>query len=105
MADFSGVNNINRIVSILIGWGCDFCILLDNDQQGRSEYLVLKDKLCIPLEKICFTDGTNIYNTRVNHEIENIFSKNDFVKLNSISLTKSSLNTIPKILQFIFVKK
>ena len=52
--------------------------MLDNDQQGRDEYLVLTEKLCVPKENISFTDGTNIYNTRTNHCIENIFSKEDF---------------------------
>lgn len=76
----SGVNNINRIVSILIGWGCEYFILLDNDKQGRDEYLVLTKNLCIPIEKICFTDGTNVYNTKLKHDIEKVFSKTDFEK-------------------------
>ncbi len=76
----SGVNNINKIASILIGWGCEYFILLDNDQQGRDEYLVLTKKLCIPTDKICFTDGTNIYDTKVKHDIEKIFSETDFCK-------------------------
>lgn len=74
----SGVNNINKIVSILIGWGCEYFILLDNDQQGRNEYVVLTEKLCVPTEKICFTDGTNIYDIKAKHYIEKIFSKSDF---------------------------
>ena len=76
----SGVNNINKIVSILIGWGCEYFILLDNDKQGRDEYLVLTKNLCVPIEKICFTDGTNNYNTKITHDIEKIFSKIDFDK-------------------------
>lgn len=41
----AGVNNINRIVSILIGWGCQFKILLDYDKAGYNEYEVLINKL------------------------------------------------------------
>ncbi|WP_078554289.1 hypothetical protein [Bacillus alkalicellulosilyticus] len=37
----AGVSNINRVVSILIGWGCGFKILLDYDSAGYNEYDVL----------------------------------------------------------------
>ena len=75
-----GVNNINRIVSILIGWGCDYAIILDNDEQGRNEYKKLTKKLGVEKEKIVFTDGTNEINDIVSHTIENIFDKNDYDK-------------------------
>lgn len=41
----AGVYNINRIASILIGWGCKFKILLDYDIDGKNEYDVLVNKL------------------------------------------------------------
>lgn len=41
-----GVNNIHHIASILIGWGCEFKILLDYDNAGFEEYKkLLKLKL------------------------------------------------------------
>ncbi|WP_404457592.1 AAA family ATPase [Sutcliffiella horikoshii] len=51
----SGVNNINRIVSILIGWGCEFKVLLDYDKAGYTEYDFLVNKLDETLkDKILF---------------------------------------------------
>ncbi|MFD1039327.1 AAA family ATPase [Virgibacillus byunsanensis] len=51
----AGVSNINRIVSILFGWGCEFKILLDYDKAGYKEYDVLVNKLDETLEdKILF---------------------------------------------------
>lgn len=51
----AGVSNINRIVSILIGWGCQFKILLDYDKAGYNEYEVLINKLDETLkDKIVF---------------------------------------------------
>lgn len=73
-----GVDNINRIVSILIGWGCDYAIILDNDTQGRNEYKKLTKKLDVLNDKISFTDGTNILNDKANHMVENVFSSNDY---------------------------
>ena len=53
----AGVSNINRIVSILIGWGCEFKILLDYDKAGYTEYDVLINKLDETLkEKILFVN-------------------------------------------------
>lgn len=73
-----GVSNIDKIVSILIGWGCKYFILLDNDKQGRDEYKELLEKLCVPVENICFTDGTNFLNNKIDHTIENVFSDKDY---------------------------
>lgn len=73
-----GVDNINRIVSILIGWGCDYAIILDNDTQGRNEYKKLTKKLNVSNDIISFTDGTNTLNDKINHMIENIFSRDDY---------------------------
>lgn len=76
----TGVNNVNRIVSILIGWGCDYTIILDNDAQGRTEYQKLLNKLNVSTDNIFFTDGTNVLNKNANHMIENVFSKDDYNK-------------------------
>lgn len=75
-----GVDNINRIVSILIGWGCDYAIILDNDKQGRTEYQKLLNRLNVSKYNISFTDGTNVLDKKVTHTIENVFSKDDYDK-------------------------
>lgn len=75
-----GVDNVNRIVSILIGWGCDYAIILDNDTQGRTEYQKLLNKLNVSKNDISFIDGTNVLDKNANHMIESVFSKDDYDK-------------------------
>lgn len=84
----AGVSNINRIVSILIGWGCEFKILLDYDKAGYNEYDVLVNKLDETLEdKIVFVN----FNEEVVKEkmvsnpktIESLISKDDSKKMST----------------------
>lgn len=77
----TGVCNINRLVSIMIGWGCNYKVIMDNDDEGRKEYGILKEKLNVELENISFTDATNILNENIKHTVENMFSKEDFKNL------------------------
>lgn len=48
-----GVTNINRIASILIGWGCSFKIMIDYDEQAYYEY----ERLC----KLGLTERKDIF--------------------------------------------
>ncbi|MBS4536783.1 AAA family ATPase [Clostridium sp. D2Q-14] len=82
----AGVNNINRIVSILIGWGCDFKILLDYDKQGEAEYNVLVNKLDEELiSKIYFVNCKTEPNEKEMKSfpktIESLISENDYNNL------------------------
>lgn len=49
-----GVDNVNSIVSILKGWGCNFKVILDYDYQGYSECEKLVKKLDLKLEEDVF---------------------------------------------------
>ena len=71
-----GADNIIPIASILFGWGCDFLILLDQDDKGRIIYDKLDSKMHIILGNLSFIDGTSEKGTGV-FEIENLFSVND----------------------------
>lgn len=92
----AGVRNINKIVSILIGWGCEFKILLDYDKAGYDEYDVLVNKLDETLkDKVSFV---NCYkevvkeNMRSNPQtIESLISKSISEKL-SVPFDNSSLS-------------
>ncbi len=84
----AGVSNINRIVSILIGWGCDFKILLDYDNAGYKEYKVLVNDLCCKLQnKIVFvncksaSDITTEEITDSKFSIENLIDEKDYKKM------------------------
>lgn len=69
----TGVNNIHNIASILLGWGCCFKIILDNDKQGKKEYDVLMNKLLIDEHNIIFVNSSDTKN----ETIENLFSPHD----------------------------
>lgn len=75
-----GVGNINRIASILLGWGCDFKILIDFDEPAYYEY----EKLCkigLAKQKDIFTvvcreiDKDSMFKTP--KTIEDIFDEKD----------------------------
>lgn len=76
----TGADNILPISSILYGWGCEFIILLDQDDKGRAIYDKFNDKNHPFLEKILFVDGSNNKAT-IDFEIEDLFSLNDKNKL------------------------
>ena len=76
----TGADNILPISSILYGWGCEFIILLDQDDKGRGIYDKFNDKNHPFLEKILFIDGNNEKGTN-DFEIEDLFSLNDQNKL------------------------
>lgn len=71
------VDNINNIASIFIGWGCDFKVILDQDNAGRKQYKILTSKLAIKPSNIVFADGEKEPNNKKTFTIEEIFSDND----------------------------
>ena len=77
----TSVDNIHNIVSILIGWGCTFKIILDQDGSGRGQYKVLTNNSLTDISNISFVDGTNKPNTKLKITIEDIFSKSDKINI------------------------
>lgn len=73
----SGVDNIHNIISIMIGWGYNFKILIDQDIEGRKQFKLLSKKLLVDLKDIMFVDGTNSENSSKNLSIEDLFSEKD----------------------------
>ena len=47
-----GASKIPTIVSLLIGWGLDYVVVVDNDQAGRKVSKEIKSKLLVPKDKI-----------------------------------------------------
>ena len=73
----TSVDNIHNIVSILIGWGCNFKIIMDQDNSGRGQYKVLINKGLTDISNISFVDGLNIPDNKKTITIEDIFSEKD----------------------------
>lgn len=73
----NGANDVISIASILFGWGCNFIILLDQDDKGRSVYKSLKDTNSLFLDKVIFVNSTKHCDNDIRFEIENLFSEDD----------------------------
>lgn len=120
-----GAGNINVIVSILIGWGCDFKVILDYDKAGFVECDKLIQNLNLKINKdIFFINCKDTYNnkdkdiyknggfveTLISDEDKNKFSINykdnktmaakefyDKVKYKSIDLSDDTINNFKKL--------
>lgn len=98
----ASVSNIHNLVSILIGWGYNYKIILDQDKAGREQYKVLTSKLLVDINDIKFVDGTNNINKN-NYTIEDLFSEDDKEKIEITSEDYSkekafySLETLKKV--------
>ena len=73
----TGVNKIPQLANMFLGWGLDFIVAVDDDQQGRSVYKQLKQDL--------FGDNQELANRRLikipgGTCIEDIFEQGDFKK-------------------------
>ena len=75
------VDNINNIASIFIGWGCNFKVILDQDDSGRKQYKLLKNKLSIDSSNIVFIDGETLPIEKKKFTIEDVFSDSDKNKI------------------------
>ena len=72
----AGVDNIHNIVSILIGWGYKYKILIDQDGEGRKQYKVLTNKLLVDIDDVKFIDVAS-KGKDINKSIEDLFSVQD----------------------------
>ncbi|BBB48737.1 hypothetical protein Pelsub_P1966 [Pelolinea submarina] len=74
-----GVENVVHLVSVLLGWGCNYKAVFDDDpQQGRKVYNDLKKYFYEENDQIAHK---NIYKIKNANGIEDVFSKEDFKKL------------------------
>jgi predicted ATP-dependent endonuclease of OLD family len=69
-----GATQISNIVVLLLGWGIDFEILLDNDSEGERVAKELENDFYIDNDKI------NFISEKTDHSVEDLFSKEDFTK-------------------------
>ncbi|WP_157783050.1 ATP-dependent nuclease [Alkalibacillus haloalkaliphilus] len=82
----TGASNINRLASILIGWGYEFNIVLDFDKEGLKEFKVLTEDLDSSLEPLIhFVDSDKEIDQDEMTEnpvtIEDIIAQSDISKL------------------------
>ncbi|MCC3867328.1 AAA family ATPase [Terrisporobacter mayombei] len=126
-----GAGNVNVIVSILIGWGCDFKIILDYDKAGFVECDKLIENLNLKINKdIFFVNCNDTYDnkdkdiykyaefveTLISEEDKNKFSINyidnktmaakefyDKVKCKSVNLSDKTVNNFKKLFEIMGV--
>ena len=70
----AGADKINLLISLMIGWGFNYSVVLDNDPKGRSVCNQLQKDFDSSNIKIEFTSQDK------DKEIEDLFSKEDFAK-------------------------
>ncbi len=68
----TGVFSINYMVSLMIGWGLDYVVVMDRDDNSDKEYKKLTEELNVPENKIFRIEGGKA--------IEDLFSDKDFKK-------------------------
>ena len=70
----AGADKINLLASLMIGWGFNYCIILDNDAKGRR----IGNRL---LKDFGHTNIKIIFVSHImNYEIEDLFSRGDFIR-------------------------
>ncbi|MCK4427105.1 MAG: AAA family ATPase [candidate division Zixibacteria bacterium] len=68
-----GANNASFLVPLMIGWGLNFCVVLDNDEKGRSVEKKLSKHFGHTNLKIIFISE------KKDEEIEDLFERQDFI--------------------------
>ncbi|OJD46186.1 endonuclease [Bacillus sp. 4048] len=68
-----GASQIDKLASLLIGWGVNFKVLLDNDNAGKMEKKELEHKLLLSKEQLIFVSNEQGF------AIEDLFSREDFL--------------------------
>ena len=69
----TGALGISHMVSIMIGWGLDYVVVMDRDEISNEEYRRLTEELDVPAERILQIEGGKA--------IEDLFTEKDFKKL------------------------
>lgn len=126
-----GAGNVNVIVSVLIGWGCDFKVILDYDKAGFVECEKLIENLNLKInEDIFFVNCKNTYDnkdkeiykyaefveTLISEEDKNKFSISyidnktmaakefyDKVKSKSVNLSRETINNFKQLFEIMGV--
>lgn len=70
----AGADKINLLISLMIGWGLNYSVVLGNDPKGRSVYNQLQKDFGSSNIRIEFASQD------MDKDIEDLFSKEDFVK-------------------------
>lgn len=84
-----GAQKIPTLVSLLLGWGLQFRVLLDFDSEGKKIYKILKDELMVEdslIDYISDVDGNSI---------EDLFSRDDFKTYILLNENAEMPNDIP----------
>jgi hypothetical protein len=84
----TGAPSVSHMVSIMIGWGLDYVVVMDRDDQSDKALKKLTDDLDVPKEKILQIEGGKA--------IEDLFTDRDFKKFVARSEDASWMGTRPK---------
>jgi len=74
----TGVNNIPQLAYMMLGWGLEFIVVMDDDGNARQVYKELKENLYQDIESKA---DTKIIRLKKKNGIEDVFSIDDFKKI------------------------
>ena len=92
MAPSTGSGNLDTLISLYIGWGKEFIILLDSDKEGKKQKKRYIDNFGIIVEPRIFT-LEDIDSVWVKHKMETLFDKAETLRFQQTAYpTSTSIN-------------
>ncbi len=76
----TGSSKMENLISLFLGWGKNFIVLLDSDQEGEDQKRRYIEEYGLALENIIFT-YKDIKDDWTNYETESLFSKEQKLKI------------------------
>lgn len=89
IAPSTGSGNLDTLISLYIGWGKEFIILLDSDKEGDKQKARYIEKFGIIVEPRIFTLA-DIDQTWKKHKMENLFDKSEALQFQQTTYPSST---------------
>jgi len=70
----TGANKVSLLITLMIGWNLNYCVILDNDKKGKETRKIIENnfpQVNTPIIMVSDSEG---------NEIEDLFSREDFAK-------------------------
>jgi len=102
----TGAESMHVFISLYLGWGRKFVILLDSDAKGKATQQRYKEDYGIILENKVFTLN-NINSLWKNHDLEHLFAKDELVAIQNRCYSdakKYSKTQFNRSIQELFIK-
>lgn len=86
----TSASNLESLISLYLGWGCKFLVLLDSDKEGIKQKNRYTDLFGIAMDSIIFT-YEDINNQWIKFRTENLFTNADQIKIQTKNYQQCNL--------------